>query len=117
MAEIRIVRKTPVVLPWLIGLGLVLLVAALWVAWATDETGVVSDSAPPQQFLPREPAAALPADVAAYQMWRICRIGGMQSIKRLVPCCGAIARRQPYGFVESPALRDDDPAKPFGAIE
>lgn len=35
MADINIVRKKPAVLPWVVGLGLALLLTLLWVVWGT----------------------------------------------------------------------------------
>jgi hypothetical protein len=43
MADIRIVRKTPAVLPRVIGLGLVLLLAALWVVWGSASSRVLKN--------------------------------------------------------------------------
>lgn len=58
MADINIVRKTPAILPWLIGLGLVLLAIALWVAWDGDLMPGARGSMP---------GRSVPAQVAAYQ--------------------------------------------------
>ena len=33
MADIKIVRKTPPIMPWLIGVGVVVLVLAVWIGW------------------------------------------------------------------------------------
>lgn len=58
MADINVVRKTPAILPWLIALGLVLLAAALWVAWDGEVIPGASESMPHR---------SVPAEVAAYQ--------------------------------------------------
>ena len=49
-ADINVVRKTPRVFPWVIGLGLIVLIAVLWISWDRDT----------------DASAKVPEEVAAY---------------------------------------------------
>ena len=75
MTDINIVRKTPAVLPWLAGLGLVLLLAVLWLSWdrnaddtAFSATGPGAVTTPDGTTTPGAMPApgAVPAEVSAY---------------------------------------------------
>lgn len=69
MTDINIVRRRPAVLPWLVGLGLVLLLTALWLSWGRN-AGDVAFSATEPGGVPTPgttPAPdGVPAEVSAY---------------------------------------------------
>jgi hypothetical protein len=73
MADINVVRKTPAVWPWVIGLGLVLMVAVLWFSRDSDTaTSPVTNSGAENPGMAATAGTGadgrpIPAEVAAYR--------------------------------------------------
>lgn len=71
MADIKIVRKTPAIIPWLVGLGLVVLVLAIWIGWdrnlSPESDGGVTPAGTAGIADDAMSGRRLPEEVAAYQ--------------------------------------------------